>query len=293
MNKKKESLPQFHEGIVSSNRILYTASDFAKQSLMYLQEIGELVANKPHKSSRDNLSSFLFFIVESGSGKLYYEGEETELEEGDAVFINCSKGYSHETSLNLWKLKWIHFSGNSVKGIYDKYVERGGQSVLYLKKTEALDNLKKVWEELLNIAKSDDYIRDMKINTGLSKLTELLMNESWNPEGRGEKSTKRDLSELRRYLEEHFTEKITLEDLSERFYINKFYLTRIFKERYGTSIGSYLQNLKITEAKRKLRFTDLSIQEIGEECGLGDLAYFSRIFKKVEGISPTEYRNKW
>nr|MCR5202608.1 hypothetical protein [Lachnospiraceae bacterium] len=98
MKKTKEVIPQFHEGIVSSNRILYTASDFAKQSLMYLQEIGELVANKPHKSSRDNLSSFLFFIVESGSGKLYYEGEETELEEGDAVFINCSKGYSHETS---------------------------------------------------------------------------------------------------------------------------------------------------------------------------------------------------
>ena len=62
--------------IVTSNRILYTPSSFARSSLLTLQEIGTLEALKPHTSSRDNLQSYLFFYVESGSGKLVYHGKE-------------------------------------------------------------------------------------------------------------------------------------------------------------------------------------------------------------------------
>ena len=54
--------------IVSSNRILYTSTSFARSSLYYLQEIGELFAKKAHSNSRTNLKSFLFFTVVSGSG---------------------------------------------------------------------------------------------------------------------------------------------------------------------------------------------------------------------------------
>ena len=64
----------FHGTIVTSNRIIYTPSAFAKSNLIYLQETGQLQAKKPHVSQRENLSSYLFFIVKSGSGTLTYEG---------------------------------------------------------------------------------------------------------------------------------------------------------------------------------------------------------------------------
>ena len=99
----------FHSDLVESKRIIYTPSNFAKLSLTYLQEIGELQAQKTHVSKRDNLSSYLFFIVLYGSGKLRYHGNTYHLTAGDCVFIDCRKSYSHETSEDLWKLKWIHF----------------------------------------------------------------------------------------------------------------------------------------------------------------------------------------
>ena len=68
----------FHGTIVTSNRIIYTPSAFAKSNLIYLQETGQLQAKKPHVSQRENLSSYLFFIVKSGSGTLTYEGETAE-----------------------------------------------------------------------------------------------------------------------------------------------------------------------------------------------------------------------
>ena len=101
------------------------------------------------------------------------------------------------------------------------------------------------------------------------------------------------VDEVAHYIVGHCTERISLEDLAGRFYINKFYLTRIFREQFGVSINAYLLSLRITHAKQLLRFTDFSIEKIGIQCGMKDANYFSRMFKKVEGISPGEYRRQW
>ena len=62
---------------------------------------------------------------------------------------------------------------------------------------------------------------------------------------------------------------------------------------YGVSINTYVLNLRITKAKQMLRFTDKKMEDIGYQCGLGAPHYFSRIFKQVEGITPSEFREKW
>ena len=71
------------------------------------------------------------------------------------------------------------------------------------------------------------------------------------------------------------------------------YLTRVFKEQFGLSVTSYLVQLRITQAKRLLRFSDASMEAVAQECGLHDANYFSRLFKKIEGITPGEYRRRW
>ena len=103
----------------------------------------------------------------------------------------------------------------------------------------------------------------------------------------------RSLQDIKNYLDTHYTEKITLDLLSGKFFINKFYLTRIFREKFGISITSYLLQLRITHAKRLLRFTDFSIDRISHECGMNDANYFSRVFKKIEGTTPGQFRRMW
>jgi transcriptional regulator GlxA family with amidase domain len=67
----------------------------------------------------------------------------------------------------------------------------------------------------------------------------------------------------------------------------------VFKEQYGQTINAYLLGLRITKAKQLLRFTEKSVEEIGLECGLGALHYFSRVFKEIEGMAPSRYREQW
>lgn len=283
----------FHSNLVSTSRILYTASSFAKGNLIYLQEIGTLKAQKAHISKRDNLSSYLFFIVSSGEGTITYEGNTYKLKSGDCVFIDCRKGYSHQTSKNLWELSWVHFYGPTMHQIYEKYIERGGTATFH---PESLDEYKALLNNIYSIAESDDYVRDMIIYEKLISLLTLLMKESWNPDSSRKSQIpqkRQNLQEIKEYLEANFKEKITLDDLEKKFYINKFYLTRIFKEQFGISINSYCLQVRITHAKQLLRFSSLSIEEISIECGMNDANYFSRMFKKIEGISPREYRSIW
>lgn len=310
--------------MVDSNRILYTASSFARSSLLHLQEIGELRALKPHTSSRSGLASYLFFTVISGTGTLVYKGSSFDLKPQSCVFINCSLPYLHETGgisgsssggtgesseAGLWALKWIHFTGPTMQDIYNKYCERGGRPAFSLRESShatdafglAIDsNMDKseqvnaVWKSLFSTAGSDSYMRDMLINQELSMLLTLIMEQSWHPQEQNSLPPKRSLIvSVKEYLDQNYNLKITLDELSKAFYINKYYLAKTFKEQYGLSIHSYLLNVRITKAKQLLRFSDKKVEEIGQECGLGAAHYFSSKFKEVEGVSPSRFREQW
>ena len=278
--------------VVTSNRILYTASPFARLSLLHLQEIGELHALKPHESKRSGLNSFLFITILSGSGELSYDGTIYELQPHSCVFIDCSVPYSHSTSDDLWQLKWIHFTGPMMRSVYAKYRERGGRPVF------CADNdynilVDDVWDKLFSMARSDSYMRDMLINQYLSSLLTLLMEQSWHPENQTPAPKRQSITEIRKYLEEHYNEKISLDDLSARFFIDKYYMTKSFKEQYGVNINAYQSELRVTKAKELLRFSGRSIEEISDAIGMSSPEYFYRVFKKVEGMSPSEYRKQW
>ena len=174
--------------------------------------------------------------------------------------------------------------------VYNKYLERGGQPVFH---PEDDTVIRELLTQLYVLAGSADYIRDMRINQELSRLLTLLMSYSWHPENKVVSKKRMELRAVREYLDGHFTEKIVLEDLSRLFYIDKYYLTKIFKEAYGMTITAYLLSRRITKAKSLLRFTDMTMEEIGAASGLKDSNYFARSFKKVEGVTPGEYRQSW
>ena len=277
--------------IVDSDRVLYTASPFARSSLFHLQEIGRLEALKPHVSSRSDLQSYLFIIVEKGSGMLKYNGREYELTKGSCVFIDCRKPYSHQPDPDdLWTLSWCHFYGPTVASIYNKYCERGGRPSFERSDTKPFAD---VLGDLISLSKSSEHMRDMLINEKLSTLLRLIMAESWHPEDKALPVKKASVLEVKTYLDENYESKISLDSLCAKFFISKHYLTHSFKEQFGMTITSYLLSVRITHAKQLLRFTNKSVEEIGYEVGIGAPHYFSRVFKEVEGVSPTVYREQW
>lgn len=95
---------------------------------------------------------------------------------------------------------------------------------------------------------------------------------------------------IEQYLDEHFTEDITLETLSNLTYLNKYYLIHTFKNYKGTSPINYLIEKRISEAKHLLSTTNYPIAKIATLVGFSSQSYFSQVFRKEINMSPKEYR---
>ena len=95
---------------------------------------------------------------------------------------------------------------------------------------------------------------------------------------------------VRHYIDLHFKEPLTLDQLSEEAHINKYYLSHIFKQEYGISPINYMISRRLEESKYLLAETDLSMSQIAQLMGFSSLSYFSQVFRNTQGVSPKEYR---
>ena len=97
---------------------------------------------------------------------------------------------------------------------------------------------------------------------------------------------------VRRYIENHFKENLTLDQLAGLAHLNKYYLAHAFQREFGVSPINYLISRRIEESRFLLRETDHSISQIAQILGFSSLSYFSQTFRRLEGVSPVEYRRR-
>jgi len=98
---------------------------------------------------------------------------------------------------------------------------------------------------------------------------------------------------MKQYIDEHYSEHITLTSLAHHFNISPSYLSLLFREHTSSNFIDYLTSVRIHRAKELLASSDLRVYEIAESIGYRDAHYFSAAFKKIVGISPTEYRERY
>lgn len=98
------------------------------------------------------------------------------------------------------------------------------------------------------------------------------------------------IAKIKRFINEHLPEKITLQRVGEETYFSPLYCETVFKRETNTSIIRYLLNRRIEEAKRLLAEGSLPLKTVAEAVGFEDYNYFSRSFKKATGLTPREYR---
>ena len=177
-----------------------------------------------------------------------------------------------------------------MNAIYQKYQERGGGPVFHPSDPAGYRN---ILTELFQIAGSADYVRDMRIQEKLSSLLVLLMEDAWDTQQTvSDAPEPMDIQQVKEYLDANYMRKITLDELASRFFINKYYLLTLFKDRYGVTVNAYLNQMRVTYVKQQLRFTDWTAESLAAELHI-EPAYLSRLFKKVEGVSPSEFRKSW
>ena len=120
-------------------------------------------------------------------------------------------------------------------------------------------------------------------------LYEQRMAEEHEPKEQGE----RVIIGITRYLQEHLEEEVSLSVLAERFHLNPQYISQLFKNEIGVGFLAYLTNIRMEKAKKLLLSTSFPIAEIAQKTGYGDYRVFTKVFKKAEGITPSQYRREF
>ncbi len=98
--------------------------------------------------------------------------------------------------------------------------------------------------------------------------------------------------EIKTYVDEHFAEELSVQQLAERFFLNAAYLSNLFKKESGVTFSSYLSKLRLEFACGLLKETKMAVADIAETSGFTNYFYFARQFKKHFKQTPTEYRDK-
>ena len=96
-----------------------------------------------------------------------------------------------------------------------------------------------------------------------------------------------------RYMQEHLSEEISLTVLAEEFHLSAQYISQLFKNEIGVNFLTYLTSIRMEQARKLLLSTSLSIAEISEKTGYSDYRVFTKVFKKIEGVTPSQYRQNF
>lgn len=102
---------------------------------------------------------------------------------------------------------------------------------------------------------------------------------------------KNNIQNIEEYIRTNYQEDINLQEIAERFFLSKEYISRKFKQEFGETITDYLTKIKVEKAKELLVNEHLKIYEVAYYVGYQNEKYFSKVFKKIVGVTPNEYRN--
>ena len=147
-------------------------------------------------------------------------------------------------------------------------------------------------EKMFDAYCSDSPAQKAYLRVGLTQLLLFLKEHGIYSDEESEymNSTHKMVSEITAYINKNYYEDITLSSISERFYISSWYFSKTFKKTAGTSFTEYLNNVRVKEARKLLDKTDMSIADVAETVGFKSNTHFDRVFKKITGKSPMEYK---
>lgn len=251
----------------------------------YLTGIG--VADPEYHVVRSaGLVSHQFLYTQSGVGILRVDGQEYRLKEGSLFYVAPKVVHEYFPEKGDWKTKWLVFRGEYA----DLLLKNIGLERFVLCENFNFEECGRIFDRIFTTAKNP-------LNVGEKEsvlLYDFILNvqkgifnvETENSDGEN------PIDKAIIFIEENFTQDIQLETLAGLSDISLQHFCRLFKAKTSMRPMEYLAHKRISEAKTLLIDTDELVENIGKAVGYNDRNYFGIVFKKIEGVTPGEYRRQ-
>lgn len=264
----------------SSKMFLHLPSDFARTALIYASYVGHYVSDYPHTVYRNRLDYYMFAVIDSGGMFMEYNGIELEINAGEVVLLDCSLPYTYCPAESV-SFRYIYFRGGSSEAYYNLLAGTEGYFIQQVHSPEVQRSIQSIFSLV-----ADTAYNEHRISAQMYHILAVLAEQE-----RGKESTQ-NTAVLRAiaYMERHFSEKISIEQIASQVNLSEYYFSRIFRQATEMSPHAYLVNLRITMARQLLCMSRKSIERIAEECGFRSTTNFIRSFREHVGCTPKQFR---
>lgn len=231
---------------------------------------------------------YQLLYIAAGKGHFFFQDKEKIIEAGHMILYRPKEMQKYVYyGTEQTEVYWVHFTGSDVKNILKEYhLFENGQIIptgnfpeyheIFRKMIQELQLAKPHYEEYLSILLHELF---------------LLISRYTPKENSQSRILQKEMESATHFFNEHFAEEISIENYSEAKHMSTCWFIRNFKRYNGVTPMQYILNLRITNAKTLLKTTTYPVSEIAVIVGYENPLYFSRLFKKQTGLSPSEFRN--
>ena len=247
-------------------------------------------------------SYFEITYVRKGRGNYFVNGQEYSMNEGDIIIFNNVEPHGWKLLDNDMHLLVMIFTPEFVAdklSVFDSeylkpFVERGSNFKNRIGKEEPVSHeirkaIREIYSEWQD--KKEGYHLMIKANVLriLTILIRMYQDESKSAEMLKEKkNAMKRLEQAFKYIDAHYCEKVTLDDVAAAAYMSSNYFSSYFRKVTNIGVSEYVTRLRIMHARELLRDTDKSVTDIALECGFNNISNFYRLYKKHVGKPPRE-----
>lgn len=257
---------------------------------LFVSDIGYFPRARHHYRERSSgCESHIFIYCGEGEGWIETAGKSTPLRARQLAVIPAGLPHRYGASSDSpWSIYWFHLQGELVLDYIRLYDLDLGHLAL---PAGAMGELVDVFGQCYGLLTDKPYSLPVQALVS-STMGQLLGSIGMKAGGTSiDRKRERDLDNVVRYMNERLADAVSLSELAAHAGLSKAHLIFLFNEETGMPPIEYFLRLKMQKAGQLLSLTGMTVKEIAANVGVSDPYYFSRLFKKTMGMSPTEYRN--
>jgi len=240
-----------------------------------------------HAMTRDKHDDYLLIYCVDGGGFLKLNNKSFKISSGD--FIVLPKSIAHEYTAKKktpWSIYWVHFEGRFAKNYITQISKQDGANILPIGlHSRLITDFEALLDTRLSNSLFESHLHSCSLLSQIITYISLLYKQTQH---QSDKSL--NLEAVKSLMLTHLHQQLDIDTLASTANLSKFHFIKRYKALTGrTPINDFIQ-MKIERACHLLDISNKSIASIGLELGYEDAYYFSRVFNKIMGISPTQYR---
>ena len=231
---------------------------------------------------------YQLLYIAAGKAHFYFDGKEQIITAGHMVLYRPKEPQKYDYyGEDQTEVYWVHFTGSDVKNILRSYGLTDDKRVFYCGSGLDYQNLFRTMINELQMCKEKySEMLEMYLKQVFIMLERYFANAARTEPIR----VIEEIDKATKYFNEHYNEDINIEEYTQKNYVSISWFIRAFKQCTGSTPMQYILSKRISNAETLLLDHSYNITEIAQIVGYDNPLYFSRIFKKIKGLSPSEYR---